>query len=118
MVCTNEFVGWQRDLTQEGIEPNPGPEWTTILPQLQNYFPKSHQAITSALQEIENMILDSEEILSVTEQDMRNYLTDDGNSTVFQKLKISSNIRQDLIRLLDSALQGKRAYNALTSCIF
>jgi len=25
MLCINEFVGWQRDLTQEGVEPNPGP---------------------------------------------------------------------------------------------
>jgi hypothetical protein len=38
ILCTNKFAGWVRDLTLEGIEPNPGPTWDELLEAITKKF--------------------------------------------------------------------------------
>ena len=103
-IFPKKFVGWRRDLTREGVEPNPGPGWKEFEEEALKAFGDDSKTVLDGLKSaIKKKIISTFHV--------REFLNDSTKDAIRKELDIDDTIRTDLIRILDR-LEG------ISNCLF
>ena len=106
ILCSKKHVGWKRDLTHEGIEPNPGPSWDDFLREVQKKWPTDFQNILPPLQKLREDLLSKLQLRPVIllTKHVLEYLQNPDNQSIVYDLQLTDCL-QDLIGIL-TTLEG------------
>jgi hypothetical protein len=97
--CANKFEGWQRDLTQEGVEPNPGASWDEFQEKLKEKLGEFFEFFKTPIDNLKNAVFNEYKDLPDT-INVKKYL--EQRKGVVVKLGIT----EALLRSINEVLNG------------
>jgi hypothetical protein len=102
-LCSNSQISfvilaracWLRDLSKEGIEPNPGPSWDDFLDAVQQQYRTDFPNLKPALQNMRNDLFSKLKPppLAVKIEHVKDYLMKDENQSVIQFLQLETYVK-------------------------
>ncbi len=93
-----------RDLTVEGIEPNPGPSWSALLSKLKELYPENYSDIHNDLTEFEKNIKLALKTKVVTTAEVEDFFRDDKLVAKYPLDRgVTSIIKEGLAKLKESS---------------